>query len=410
MKPYDFTDMMVPTAQYDLILKNGRVIDAALGLDDILDVAVANGKIAAVAKGITGPCPDVVDCTGKLVIPGFVDAHLHCYPATHIGLGPESGGIYNGVPTVVDAGSAGYMTFPDFYHRYITRSATDIYALLHLHPLGLHANEPECWDKDVLKIQTYRIIETVAEYPDRIIGIKNRALEGFLLHKGLAGLDELLRLCDRCGLPLTLHIGDFFSERLSDAEVDGFTRGALERLRPGDILAHAFTGKRGKLFREDGGFEPLIQKAVERGVLLDACVGQTNFSVASLRMALERGFKPFLISSDYGCVSMDGVNQNFGLNISRFLTVGLSLQEILAMTTINPARAMRLDDRKGSLRTGREADISVLDLAGGEYSFMDHGGGELFTGTEMISPAFVVRKGIVYHVIHKGYQEPEKKA
>jgi dihydroorotase len=402
MKTYDLTNMTLPGARYDLLLKNGRVIDAELGLDDVLDVAVADGKIAAVDKDIAGPCYDIIDCAGKLVIPGFVDAHQHCYPSTWISLNPDTGGIYNGVPTVVDAGSAGYMTFPDFHQRHITRSVTDVYALLHLHPLGF-ASEPECWDpKHAQKIQAYRIVETVEEYRERIIGLKSRAMEGFLIHKGLAGLDEQLRLCERCGLPLTLHIGDFFSDRLSDAEVDGFTRGALERLRPGDILAHAFTDKRGRLFREDGAFDDLIRKAVERGVLLDACVGQTNFSRASLKRALERGFKPCLISSDYGCVSIDGVNKNFGMNLSRFLTDGLSLNEVLAMTTINAARAMRLDDRKGSLDVGREADVSVLELNAGEYEFMDHGGGEKFSGRELLVPALVLRKGIAYHVIHKG--------
>ncbi|GHU28761.1 dihydroorotase [Betaproteobacteria bacterium] len=401
MNTYDLTDMTLPGAQYDLILKNGHVIDAELGLDGILDVAVANGKIAAVAGDIAGPCYDIIDCTGKLVIPGFVDAHQHCYPPTWISLNPETGGIYNGVPTVVDAGSSGYMTFPDFYKRYITRSVTDVYALLHLHPTGF-ASEPECWDSKTQKIQTYRIIETVGEYRDRIIGLKNRAMETFIVHKGLKGLDEMLQLCERCELPLTLHIGDFFSERLSDAEVDGFTRAALERLRPGDVLAHAFTDKRGKLFREDGAFDDLIRKAVDRGVLLDACVGQTNFSRTSLKRALERGFKPYLISSDYGCVSIDGVNNNWGMNLSRFLTVGLTLNEILTMTTINAAKAMRLDDRKGSLQIGREADVSVLELHAGEYQFMDHKEGERFSGSELLVPAFVIRKGIAYHVIHKG--------
>ena len=297
METYDLTDMTLPGAQYDLLLKGGRVIDAELGLDDILDVAVANGRITAVAKDIGGPCHDIIDCTGKLVVPGFVDAHQHCYPPTWISLNPETGGIYNGVPTVVDAGSAGYMTFPDFYERYISSSVTDVYALLHMHPTGF-ASEPECWDRKSQKIQAYRIVETVEEYRGRIVGIKIRAMETFLVHKGLAGLEDLLRLCERCALPLTLHIGDFFSDRMSDAEVDGFTKGALERLRPGDILAHAFTGKRGKLFREDGAFDDLIRNAVERGVLLDACVGQTNLSLASLKLALARGFKPWLISSD----------------------------------------------------------------------------------------------------------------
>lgn len=101
------------------------------------------------------------------------------------------------------------------------------------------------------------------------------------------------------------------------------------------------------------------------------------------------------------------MNKNFGLNLSRFLTAGLSLNEILAMTTLNAAKAMRLDDRKGSLRVGREADVSVLELHAGEYEFMDHGGGEKFSGRELLVPAFVLRKGIAYHVIHKGYSRAD---
>ncbi|GHV54751.1 dihydroorotase [Deltaproteobacteria bacterium] len=404
MERYDFTDVTRSPVQYDMLLKNGWVYDPETGADTTLDVAVADGKIAAVGKELCGLCYNVVDCSGKLVIPGFVDAHQHCYPSAHIGVPPETSGIYSGIPTVVDAGSAGYMTFSDFYARFMLRSATDVYALLHHHPVGLYAQGQECWTPEMVKVQDARTVETVETYRDRILGIKTRMVESFLVNSGLAGLDTLIKLCERCKLPLTVHVGDTYSNGVSDGALDAFTVGLLERLRPGDIIAHAFTNKRGALFREDGKHDNLMQKVVERGILLDASPGQTNFSRSRFARAFNRGFKPNIISSDYGLISMNGVNRNFGLCLSRFLAVGLSVREVVAMAVGAPAKALGLEDRKGSLRVGREADISVIDIQRGNYIFMDHGKGETFSGEQFLAPVFTVRKGLMYSVIHSGYE------
>jgi len=412
METYNLTDYTLPLHNYDIILKNGRVIDPASGLDGLMDVAIADGRIAAVQKNLEGPCFNIIDCSGKIVIPGFVDAHNHCYPATNMSLHPDTGGIYNGVPTVVDGGSSGYMTFPDFYNRYITRAATDVYAFLHFHPVGQYAHgfghkvHPEVWDPALFKMQNYRVEETVGQYRDRILGLKNRGIETFIQFKGVAGLEEQLKLAEKCGLPYSIHLGEAHGEHLDDEVIDKFTQAVLERLRPGDIINHAFTDKRGRLFREDGRNDDLIQKAVERGVLLDACVGKTNLSYGSFKMALERGFKPDIISSDFTYVSLKSVNRHFGLNLSRFLALGLSLTEVLTMSTINPARALKLDDRKGRLEVGRTADLSVLNVLKGDYTFLDYEKGTAFKGAEILSAYVTVREGRVYHVIQNGDKTP----
>jgi dihydroorotase len=412
METYNLTDYTLPGHNYDLILKNGRVIDPASGLDEIMDVGLTDGRIAALGKDLTGPCFDIIDCSGKIVVPGFVDAHTHCYPATNMSLHPDTGGVYGGVTTVVDGGSSGYMTFPDFYNRYINTAITDVYALLHVHPVGQYAHgagrhvHPEVWDPTLFKMQNYRVQETVDQYRDRIVGLKNRGIETFIEFKGVAGLEEQLKLAEKCGLPYSIHIGEAHGEHLSDELIDSFTLAVLERLRPGDIIAHAFTDKRGRLFREDGKHDDLIRRAVDRGVLLDACVGKTNFSLGAFRLALERGFKPDIISSDYTYISIQGVNRHFGLNLSRFVALGLSWPEVLAMATINPARALSLDDRKAKLEVGRTADISVLDVLKGDYTFMDRGHGASFKGEEILSAYVTVRAGRLYHVIHNGDQTP----
>lgn len=412
MEKYNLTDLTLPKHQFDIILKGGRVIDPELGLDDILDVAIADDKIAAVAKDIQSVCYNIVDCTGKIVIPGIVDSHVHCYPSTHMSMTPETAGIYSGVPTVVDGGSTGYMTFPDFYNRYITRSATDVYAFMHFHPVGQYAHgsghhvHPELWDSRLFKMQYYRVQETVDQYRDRILGMKNRAIDSFIEYKGLAGLDEQLEWCEKMNLPYAIHIGEAHGEHLSDDVIDEFTKGLLERLRPGDIITHAFTHKRGCIFREDGKFDDLVDKAVKRGVLLDACTGKTNVGVAQMRMALARGFKPDILSSDFTWLSVQGVNRHFALTMSRFMACGLSLNDVVAMSTCKPAKAIGLADRKGNLTEGRVADISVLDVYKGEYTFMDHGGGTEFTGPELLSAALTVRAGRLYYVIHNGDVTP----
>jgi dihydroorotase len=408
MDTYNLTDYTLPKHNYEVILKNGRVIDPASGVDSVMDVGIADGKIVAVQKDLLGPCFNIIDCTDKIVTPGFVDAHTHCYPSSHMSLHPDVGGVYGGVPTVVDGGSSGYMTFPDFYQRYITRSITDVYAFLHFHPVGQYAHgaghnvHPEVWDSALFKMQNYRVQETVAEYRDRILGLKNRGIETFIEFKGLAGLDDQLELAEKCGLPYSIHIGEAHGEHLSDEVIDTFTQAVLERLRPGDIITHAFTEKRGRLFREDGKYNDLIRKAVQRGVLLDACTGKTNLGFKALKLALYLGFKPDIISSDYTWISIKSINRHFGLNLSRFLTMGLSLPEVIAMATINAARALKLDDRKAKLEVGRIADISVLDILHGDYTFLDYENGTPLKGTELLSPYITVREGRVYHVIHNG--------
>jgi dihydroorotase len=238
------------------------------------------------------------------------------------------------------------------------------------------------------------------------VGIKNRAIDTFIEYKGLPGLENQLKVCEKCGVPYTVHVGEGHGGNLNEKLVDEFTSGLLQLLRPGDIIAHAFTNKLGRLFRADGAFDQLVEKAVKRGVLLDACVGKTNFSVESFKMALERGFKPDIISSDYTWISVQSVNRHMGLNLSRFLALGLPLSDVLAMATINPAKALRLDDRKGSLAIGRPADISVLDILKGDYTFQDYGGGQTFEGGVILSAPITVRAGRLYHVIHNGDVTP----
>ena len=408
MDTYDLTNLTTPTHQYDIILKNGRVLDPERNIDGILDVALADGKIAAVEKDIQHVCYNVVDCTGKLIVPGIIDSHLHCYPSTHMSTTPETGGIYSGVPTVVDGGSAGYMTFPDFYNRYITKATTDVYALLHIFPVGQYAHgfghpiHSEPWDSRLFKMQYYRVLETVEEYRGRILGLKNRAIDTFFEYRGLAGLDEHLKLAEKCGLPYVVHIGEGHGEHIADDVIDEFTRGMLERLRPGDIITHAFTGKRGNIFREDGKYDDLVVKAVERGVILDACTGRGNFSLRDLRCCQRLGLKPDILSSDRTWMGLQGIIRHFGINMSRFVAMGFSLKEVVAMSTIQPAKILGLDATKGMLEVGRTADISVFDYLEGEYTFAERIGGEEFKGDFVLSPAFTVREGRLYHTIHKG--------
>ena len=410
MKTYDLTDFTLPKHEIDVLLKGGRVIDPAQELDGIYDIGIAGDKISLVEKDVTSVCYNIIDCTGKIVVPGFVDAHVHCFPSSVMGITPDTAGVYSGVTTIIDGGSSGYQNFHDFYDRYITRAATDVYVQLHINPVGQYAHTTpggkghhmELWDATALKIQPYRIVETVERYRDRIVGLKNRAIESFIEFKGPAGVEEHLKIAEACKLPYCVHIGDTPVDHISEKQVNDVSRALLEQLRPGDMITHCFTGKRGKIFREDGMFDDLIRKALARGVIFDACNGRMNFDSTSFQQALKINVKPHIISTDYTWLGLDELKGHFSVNISRYLALGLNLNEIIAMTTINPAKAFGMDDRKGTLQVGRCADISVLDLLSGEFTFVDNNINNFsFTGTQLLSPSCTVRAGRVYYPIHK---------
>lgn len=389
--------------KYDLVLTGGRVIDPAQNTDAILDVAVASGAIAAVAPNLGPKGLKTIDCAGKIVTPGLIDEHAHLYTYSHGALPPDYIGVESGVATVVDGGSSGYMNYQHFRQFELEGTITDSYVYLCQNPVG-QAIMPEIWSPWRMHIDYPHLVEVIKSDPKRIIGLKARAIGPYIAGVGIAGIEKAREVCERCGIHLAIHLGIDRTDDMADRELDAFTRELIRLMAPGDILTHVCTGKRGGIFRADGMFDREIRDAYERGVVFDCCFGATNFSAQAFRDGREHGFLPQIFGTDLSPMSTTGKkpNLNIGIGVSKLLALGMELPAVVDMITRSAAKAIRMDDRKGSLAPGRAADITVSEVAAGDYKFLDGLGGEVFRGRELFMPRQVFIAGKSYDVVHSG--------
>lgn len=384
--------MSVNGGRYDTVLANGRVICPAGDVDAVMDVAVRDEKIAALGPCLAAGAVETLDCSGKIVTPGLIDSHVHIYTSAHNSMSTDDAGVGSGATTVVDGGSSGYMTFDDFRRRDIDGKATDAYVYLHHNPIG-QAVMPEIWAPSRIRTDRQRIVEIIKAHRGRIIGLKDRAVGTFIAHQGIRGVEEAREICAECGVPYVIHLGIDAVDELPDRELDTFTRELLGLMRPGDILSHICTPKRGRLFREDGAFDREIRAAYERGVVFDCCCGASNFSGNAFRLGRERGFLPHTLTTDITMMAVKGPAKNLGVIMSKILALGVDLPTVIKWTTSEPARVIGMADRKGRLEVGRQADITVSEIRKGEWRFLDHFSGKQFDGGELFVPRFAFVAG-----------------
>lgn len=376
-------------AEYDLLLAGGTVIDPSQNIHAPSDVALAGGRIAAVAPAIPPKnATRVVDVAGKLVVPGLIDLHAHVYwGGTSLGVDPDDLSARAGVTTFVDAGSAGAGNFAGFRRHLIERSRVRIRAFLNISFAGIFAFSRQVMVGESVDLRLLNVAEAVRvarEHPDLVLGIKVRlgliAGEG----RGIAPLHLALQAAEALGQPLMVHTDLPPPTR----------REVLPLLRPGDILTHAFrpfpngplagAGSAGQVL-------PELWAARERGVVIDLGHGMGSFSFESARTCLAQGFLPDVISSDVHALCIDGPAYDLPTTMSKLLNLGMSLDQVIAASTAAPARAIGRPDL-GTLREGAVADVTVLDAQVGEFPFVDVLG-QVMTGTHRLVPALTVVGG-----------------
>ena len=374
----------------DLILKGGRVIDPSQGIDARMDVAVANGAISEVAADIQpGAETRVIDVAGKLVTPGLIDLHTHVYHGVNqTGIDPDLAGVYAGVTTVVDAGSAGCYSFGGFPQHVVPNAKTRIVCMLHISRTGLNYQPELSRREDIDLDETVRVI--LANKP-LIQGVKIRAIGPAVPTMGVEIVRLAKRAADEGGVRLMVHIGD---RSITDAGRT-ITHELLPLLDTGDIITHLFSGNAGRILDAEGKVLPEIMDAQERGVFLDTAHGRQNFSFEVAKAALDQGVEPRSISTDLTIPGRLTTVHSMVEMMSRFLALGFSLEEVIRMSTINPASALDMEDTLGSLAVGREADISALEEATGNWLFHDTEGATL-TGDKALAPVLTVRGGEVF--------------
>jgi dihydroorotase len=373
----------------DLLLKGGEVIDPSRSLRGKLDVAVKDGAISQVAPGISPRAwPRVIDVSGKLVVPGLIDLHCHIYEGVNqTGVNPDLAGVLSGVTTLVDAGSAGCYTFGGFPRYVVPHSRTRIFCMLHISRTGLNYQPDLSSREDIVLEETVRVIQ--ANKP-LIQGVKLRAVGPAVPTMGV----EMVRLAKQAaregGVRLMVHIGD-----RSITSGPTLTRQLLPMMDPGDIITHTFTGNPGRLLDENGKVVPEILEAQERGVFLDTAHGRQNFSFEVAKRLLDQGVRPQSISTDLTIPGRLNTVHSMSEMLSRFLALGFSLEDVIRMATVNPARALGMEDTLGSLTVGRDADITVLEQVAGNWAFHDTEGATL-KGDVALVPALTIKGGEVF--------------
>lgn len=344
---------------HEIVIKGGRLIDPASGVDDMLDVAIAGSKIAEVGAGIDTAGARVIDAAGQIVTPGLIDLHTHVYwGVTYWGIEPDPVAAKTGVTTWLDVGSAGGYTFPGF-RRYVAEpSRTRVFSLLNLSAIGLVAPTWELSNLDYCNVDLAASI--IEENRDLILGVKARIDRNTTRGTGIRPLELARELADRVGLPLMVHIG------AGPPTIDE----VAHLLRPGDILTHCFTGGDMKILTADGKVNPAIKELQERGLVLDIGHGTGSFSFETTDAMLAQGILPDVISSDIHQMARQGPMFDLPTTLSKFLNLGLSLSDTIDRATARPAAAMRRPDL-GTLAAGSLADVALWQIEEGEYTFYD---------------------------------------
>jgi dihydroorotase len=374
-------------AKYDLLLKGGQVIDAKNKLSAVRDVAIQDGKIAEVAANIPAEKGRrVVDVTGMYVTPGLVDIHFHAYAGTGMrgaysgdnSVYPDGFTFRSGVTTIVDAGSSGWRNFPDFKDRVIDRSRTRVLALLNIvgHGMGGGAIEQNTEDMDAKATA-----EAALKYKDVVVGIKTAHYEG----PEWIAVERAVEAGTLANIPVMVDFGTFRKERPYQELV-------TKKLRPGDISTHMYLDAV-PMLDEKGKVLPYLFEARKRGVIFDVGHGGGSFLFRQAVPAVQQGFVPDSISTDLHITSMNGGMKDMLNVMSKFLNMGLPLDDVVARSTWNPAREIKREEF-GNLSVGAIADVAVLRLVHGDFGFVDVFGARM-KGTEKLICELTVRNGKV---------------
>src|SRR5580658_8796602 len=371
---------------YDLLLKGGHVVDGKNKIDAVRDVAIRDGKIAAVEASIDpAKAHKVVSVSGMYVTPGLVDIHVHVYAGTGMrgaysgdnSVYPDGFTFRSGVTTVVDAGSSGWRNFPDFKDRVIDRAKTRVLAFLNIVGAGMGGTV----EQDLGQMDAKSAADMAERYKDTIVGIKTAHYAG----PEWTPVERAVEAGTLANIPVMVDFGTFRPER-------PFQELVLKKLRPGDIYTHTYLSWV-PILDDAGRILPYLSDARRRGVIFDVGHGGGSFLFRQAAPAMRQGFGPDSISTDLHIGSMNAGMKDMLNVMSKFLNMGMPLDEVILRSTWTPAREIRHEEL-GSLSVGSAADVAVLRVEEGHYGFVDTYGARL-QGTRKLECELTVRNGRV---------------
>jgi dihydroorotase len=412
---------MAENGTYDLLLRGGHVICPASGLNGVMDVAIRDGKIAAIQTDILpASAKEVLDVRGRLVLPGMIDTHAHVYKyvSGRFGLDADMVGVHSGVTTVIDQGGPSCMTFPGFRHFVAEPAKTRVYAFLSSYLVGGLEGHlyPNLYSPDGVDIDA--TVRAAKANLDLVRGIKGHAEIGGFARWGIKVLQMSAEIGRQTSLPVYVHFGQLWGLPRSGAngeDADTILERVIPELQPGDILAHPFTRHPGGFVNREGQVHEVIRAALDRGLKVDVGHG-SHFSYRLARKALDAGIVPDTLGAD-----MHGYNTHvppppgtpaehaddeahpfagqakFSLTqaMSSMLALGLTLEQVVPMVTTNAAAMIGLSNEIGSLRVGTTADVSVLSDERGRFILQDNEKTQV-VAERLLQPLFCLRAGTRY--------------
>jgi dihydroorotase len=384
-----FTDAPNPLP-YDLLLVKGHVIDAKNHLDKVVDVAIKDGKIAAVGDNLNvKDAAKTIDVSGFYVTPGLIDLHMHMYATTgeknsYAGdnsIWPDGFTLRNGVTTAVDAGSSGWRNFPDFKEHVIDRSETRVLAMLNIVGAGMRPNGIE---QNLDDMDGQATGEMALKYTGLIVGVKSAHFTG----PEWKPYDQAVKAGNIANIPVMI---DYGSRRIERPLYDLLAA----HLRPGDIYTHAFSGHRGEQDPETLKASKAMLIGRKRGIYFDAGTGGGSFAWSVAIPLLKGGFPPDSLSTDLHIDSMNSGTKDMLNVMDKFIAMGQSLQDVIAETTWHTAQEIR-QPQLGNLSVGAPADVAVLSEEHGKYGFEDMYNTKLMGDTKLVCELTVRNGKIVY--------------
>ncbi len=381
----------VHAQDYTLVIKGGHVIDAKNNINEVMDVAIKEGKIARVAKNIDAKGAQVVDAKGMYVTPGLIDIHSHNFYGTKedhylsdgfVALPPDGFTFRTGVTTVADAGGAGWKNFTTFCDQTINHSDTRVFSFLNIVGEGMRGG---AWEQNINDMDAKMTASVIRANKEHIVGIKVAHYMG----KEWDPVDRAVEAGNIANVPVMIDFGGN-NPPLSIEEL------FMKRLRPGDIFTHCFAqlgSTRESIVDEQGKLRPFVVAAQKRGIIFDVGHGGGSFRFSQAIPAVKAGFIPNTISTDFHTGSMNaGMKDQLNI-MSKMLNVGMTVQQVMAASTWHPAKVIKREEL-GHLSVGAVADVAVFSLLKGKFGFIDSSGFRM-DGDQKLDCELTLRDGKV---------------
>jgi len=369
----------------DILIKDGRILDTAQGIDGIGDLAIKGDRVLSVGESLAIKAAIVIDARDCIISPGLIDNHLHMFAdGTDAGIDPNVALLPNGVTTAVEGGSPGSSNYELYRKVVMNGSRVRIKCYISVSPTGMSTRKyPENVNPDFYDGERLQIL--FDKYPDELLGLKLRLSKEIAGDMNARPLEETINLAGKIGCRIVVHT--------TNPSIDMESIAGM--LRPGDVFCHAFQGKGHTIIGLDGRVKPGIKAAKDRGIIFDVCNGSYNFAFRVARAALADGFLPDVISTDLNTLNMyKHPVISMPYLMSKYINMDMAIEEVFRSCTQTPALLMGMEGKIGTIVPGAFADVAIFKLINHDAVFYDYLN-DYVRGSKLLVPQMTIKDGII---------------